>query len=89
MTLNDEKLTEVLAFVTYVSAARMDATREQAAELREKVLPVLDNYRNGLVAENAVLAVVDAVMGLDWRPSGEWADQLTLLGFTREDTGKE
>jgi hypothetical protein len=89
MTPSDEKLTEVLAFVTYVSAARMDATREQAAELREKVLPVLDNYRNGLVAENAVLAVVDAVMGLDWHPTGAWAEQLDALGFTRDSTGKE
>lgn len=82
-------LVNFLAFVAYVASARSDATAEQAVGLRCDVLPLLDRYRAGEIPEDVIFRKVEEIMGSDWRPSGDWADQLDVLGFARDDTGKE
>lgn len=85
--MNIEQIVNVLAFTVYVAAARVDATPEQAAELRREILPLLDRYRAGEIHQDVIFRQVEQVMAPDWDPSGAWADQLDVLGFTRDDTG--
>ena len=87
--MNIERLVDLLAFTVYAAAARVDATREQAAALREEILPLLDQYRAGEIPEDVIFCKVEEIMSPDWNPSGRWADQLDALGFARDDTGKE
>lgn len=86
--MNTEQIVQVLAFTVYVASARADAAPEQVADLRREVLPLLDRYRAGEIGPDVVFRRVDALMGPDWNPSGTWADQLDVLGFARDDTGK-
>lgn len=82
-------IVQVLAFTVYVASARVDATSEQAAELRQEILPLLDQYRAGEIPEDVIFCKVEEIMGPNWRPSGDWLEQLDVLGFIRDDTGKE
>lgn len=87
--MNTDDLAGLLAFTVYVAAARSDATREQVAELRRTVLPLLDRFRAREIDQDVIFRQVEEAMGPDWNPSGTWAEQLDALGFARDDTGKE
>jgi hypothetical protein len=87
--MNIDSFVDLFAFTVYVTAAKADATAEQAEALRATILPLLDRFRAGDIDEDVIFRQVDEVMGPDWNPAGAWADQLDALGFAREDTGKE
>lgn len=76
-------LGEGLILVAYIAAARFVADPDQAEELKARVLPALERYRRYEIGEPEILELVDQIMGPDWQPTGEWAEQLVALGFTR------
>lgn len=85
--MNTDSLVDLMAFTLYVGAARFDATRDQAALLRETVLPLLVQYQAGEIHQDVVFRQVEQVMGPDWNPSATWAARLDAMGFTRDSTG--
>lgn len=68
-------LASTVAMLLYVGAAREDATPDQVAELRARVLPALEDG----ASDREVRRLVRDVMGRGWRPSPRWAEQVRSL----------
>jgi hypothetical protein len=63
-----------LTVLLYLGAALEDADPAQKRALREQVFPAVDEETDRMVRSR-----IREVMGKQWRPSGEWADQLAAL----------
>lgn len=72
------------AFTLYIGAAHNDATPDQRELLRAKLPPYLDRIRNDdpavwKPAVEDLLKAVNAVMGPDWGPTGEFDEWIRKL----------
>lgn len=65
-----------LAFTMYVAAANYDATPEQREELRFRIRPLLFQLKEESWVAEIIMRQLHEVMGLDWRPTGAWAQYI-------------
>jgi len=72
-------LNRVLKMVTFLGAARADATAEQLALLRSDVMPLMHGDYQQTGDETPIRKSVAGIMGYDWQPTGEWAAYLRKL----------
>lgn len=75
-----------LAFTLFSGAAWNDAAPEQREALRAKIKPLtaeaLDRSTSparGRQLTAMILVETQRIMGDDWKPSGQWADQIDRL----------
>jgi len=67
-----------LAFTLFIGAARADATPAQRQALQERLMPLLPRYRSE-GDEGPIRAAVRDVMGVDWKPTGQWREWISKL----------
>ncbi len=60
-----------LALVMLCGSARADASPEQLERLRGEVMPLLLQFREDGVMRPVVEKIVK-IMGVGWKPSGDW-----------------
>lgn len=72
-------IARAMVLLTWVGAANHDATPEQRAQLREVIRVLRDDSVPTAKAYEQVIRETAAVMGPDWRPTGEWAAQIESL----------
>jgi hypothetical protein len=65
-------LGEALALTMLVGAANWDATPEQREKLRTRLTPLLQRYKED-GNEAHIRAALRDVMGVQWKPTGDWA----------------
>lgn len=76
--MNQNHIADTLRVVTYITAAKADASAEQGQRLREERSEHLEAYRQG-GPEQDILDWLQDVMGPDWKPSGEHGAFLETL----------
>lgn len=60
-----------LALVMLIGSARADSSEDQLARLRAEIPPLLRQFREDGVMRPIVDKVIE-IMGVEWRPSGDW-----------------
>lgn len=68
-------MTDALNLVLLIGAATNDATPEQRHQLEVEVLPAMERYKAMELNEPDVKAVVQHIMGADWKPGEAWTLQ--------------
>lgn len=76
--MKSNQIADTLRVVTYVAAAKADASAEQDRRLREERSEHLEAYRQGGSGQD-LLDWLQDVMGPDWKPSGEYGAFLETL----------
>jgi hypothetical protein len=69
------EVTDTLAMLLYVGAARAAGTPAQVRAIQDRVLPAVADGR----PNREVRREVRAIMGRTWRPAGEWAERIAAL----------
>lgn len=76
--MDQNQILDSLRIVTYVTAAKQDATPEQNQRLREERVEYTEAYRDGGSAQD-LIDWINSIMGPEWEPSGKYKEFLDKL----------
>lgn len=76
MSANSDAIRSAMRSVSLIAAARQDANPEQLRRLKAALAPFLRDSRR-ILETDQIREKLAAVMGKDWKPTGEWAQGAT------------